>query len=266
MNSFPIPDIDPVELLLGSIGIRPIISRNLERIKVSDIDEMIRIPTKVTRMSRQLIRGDKFELTFGRDSYRDLLKDLARGWDVEQAQEMLAAVPRDMKAIASALLVKSIKLIETMDKEYPRSDYATIAGTDTLKPSGVKMFRFLSVLEVIDRPLIVFELMACGGLSQSQVEAVRTVYPTLSAAIDAAIIDAVVRARAEKKSYQLPPRAETGVKAWFGKSPVPLQQMARGQEVAKMEGQKELERKQAIQDQKQNKAHMTTLQKAESAG
>jgi hypothetical protein len=99
--------------------------------------------------------------------------------------------------------------------------------------------------------------MSTGAILQSQVQAMREVYPSMSAAIDTALYDAIARARASKASYQLPPRAERGVRGWFGKGPVPLAVMKRAQETAKATAAKQ--QIQANAAQQQGVAKQTSL-------
>ncbi len=71
--------------------------------------------------------------------------------------------------------------------------------------------------------------MADGSLLQTQVKAVREVYPTLSTAIDAAILEATIKQKAKSKAFELSPRAEIGVRAWFGKGPIPTESLKKAQ-------------------------------------
>lgn len=263
-SSVPLPPIAPVELMLASIGIRPIITRKVEKISRADLNEMVTMPSAIVRLSRQIVQGEQFETTFGKDSYRDLLTDLARGWDYDQAQEMLEKVPTDYHVIASAVLVKASSLIAEMDKDYPTSTYVTLSGETKLAISDKKSYSFFSILECIDRPLVVFELMSTGAILQSQVNAIREVYPTMAKNIDAALLDSISRARAAKQSFQLPAKAERGIRAWFGKGPIPIKAMAKAQETAKIQAQKEAEQKEA--KAKADKEEMTQVQRSELAG
>ncbi len=263
MNAPPLPVISPVELMLASVGIRAIISRQVEKITKTQLDEMVRLPSAVLRMSRQIVSGQEFESTFGHDSYRDLLVDLAKGWDPEQVEQMMDQVPTEYHTVAQALIVKAGELIKQMDAEYPVSKYITMSGETRLATSDAKSFQFLSVLECIDHPLVMFELMSTGALLQTQAQAVREVYPSLSEAIDTCLIDSITRARAAKASFQLPQKAERGIRAWFGKGPIPLKSMARAQDVAKIQAAKEQAQAQAKADAK--KANLTTVQRDELA-
>jgi hypothetical protein len=133
---------------------------------------------------------------------------------------MLSSFPPEYQAVASALIIKSQDVIKQLSEGLPLASYQTVAGSKTLAPTDTHVLRFACALEVVRNPLIVFQLMAGGALLKIQANAVRTIYPTLSAAIDAAILNATIAAKAEKKSFELTPRAERGVKAWAGKGSI----------------------------------------------
>lgn len=247
--------------MLAAVGMRAVISRKVERITRAQLEEMNTLPRDLTKAARALADGEANPIKYEKVKYRDTLKDLARGWEVEQVADMVAQFPVEYHATGQTLVVKSIQLINAMLKEYPVTSYQTVAGSDQLSPSDTRMFRFISVLEVLDQPLMVFDLMAQGAILQSQVKAMRLVYPSMSAAIDAALFDAVSRKRADKKSFQLPTRAEYGVKAWFGKGPVSTSTLARAQATIK-DSQLKQEASKPVPDQSQDQKLMTQAEKS----
>jgi hypothetical protein len=215
-----LPEINPVEKCLAVIGVRPIISRKVEHITKATLAEIEGLLRQIERLARKLVRNDLTE-TFHSDlNYRQTLKDLARGVDVHQVEEMVKGFPPQYRATGTALALAASGIIQGLLKLLPKSEYQTLSGVQTLIPPSTKIFRFVSILEVLDALLQVFALMNTGALLRSQAAAMRAVYPTLSAAIDAAIFEAITAARATKKSFQLAPRAEIGVKAWQGQGPV----------------------------------------------
>jgi hypothetical protein len=146
---------------------------------------------------------------------------------------MVEQFPPNLTMAGHALVVRSQEIIQAMLKDYPVTTYTTVSGSTNLTPSSTRMFKFISVLEVLDHPMCVFNLMQQGALLQSQTKAMRMVYPSMSEAIDAAIFDSTTRAKAAKKSFELPYRAEVGVKAWFGRPPIPGPSLAKAQDIAK---------------------------------
>jgi hypothetical protein len=210
-----------VEGLLVEIGVDALISRKVEKVGIGRLRQAVKIPGEIRTLSRKLVRGElEPSIGLGEFSWRSAVSELAAGFDPEQIIAMTRAFPREYSAAASALIIKSIALIKELASGLPLTRYQTLAGSRNLIPADAHIFKFASVLEVIRDPLIVFPLMAGGALLKLQANAVRETYPTISAAIDMALFQATFVAKANKKSLELPPRVEYGVRTWMGKSPI----------------------------------------------
>jgi hypothetical protein len=266
----PLPVIDPVELMMAAVGIKAIVSRKVERITDAKLEGMHRTADRLHKQVELCITGEPEEYEPGEHDYRATLLDLAQGWDVTQVQEMIEQFPTDFLTDGAALAVRSQEIIKAMLRDYPISNYQTVAGSDQLAPSNTKMFRFVSVLEVLDHPECIPYLIHCGGLLQSQVKAMRAVYPTMSEFIDASLFDAITRAKAKDPDFQLPFHTEYGVKSWWGRPPISDQSLAKAQMVAKASSDKQkIEQQQEInppsRSKVQNSPDATALEKAEAA-
>lgn len=216
MNIDDIPPIEPAEAALAVIGIRPVISRNVERITKSKLAEMDNLPKEITRLAKSLCRDGMAETPIERINYRPMLKQLSEGIKPDQLEEMTAAFPPGFHNLAGAFLAFALQLIQQLQQMLPKSVFQTLAGYTNLVPSDVAVWRFANILAVLDNPLSVFSLMGTGALLKSQVGAMRLVYPSLTAAIDAAIDEAKLDEQGVKKNWQFAPRAEIGVKVWTG--------------------------------------------------
>lgn len=215
-----IPPIAAAESLLVVIGLRTLITQKVERITKSKLDRIRTLPNEVQRLSRDMVNDKLTEGFYSDLNYREMVKDLSKGVDMQQVQDMLNEFPPEYRAAATALLLISGQVIQQLQAEIPTSSYQTVSGMTNLLPDDVRLWKFISILEVLDNPLSIFPLMATGALLRSQAHAVRTLYPTLSAHIDAWILDATIKAKAKTKSFELSPRAEVGVKAWMGQGPM----------------------------------------------
>ena len=54
----PLPEIAPVEVLLATIGLKPIISRAVETISSEKLAEMAGMPDEIRRLAKQLVRSE----------------------------------------------------------------------------------------------------------------------------------------------------------------------------------------------------------------
>jgi hypothetical protein len=103
---------------------------------------------------------------------------------------------------------------------FPRSTYETFLGASNLVPNDLAIYAFESVLEVLDEPMRLFAFIGQGALTKRQATAYRLVYPTLSAAIDEALLEAAANEKTKVVSYEVPPAAEVGIARWQGRPPV----------------------------------------------
>lgn len=239
MPHAPLPKIAPVESLLMAVTLKAVISREVETITKAKLQSMSRLPRRVNDLARKLVNDELKATVYADLNFRRAVKDLSTGWNIEQVVAMTEKFPPEYQVAGSALIIKSKEIVTELQKFIPTAQYQTLAGSVDLIPADTKLFRFISILDVLNDPLIVFPLMATGALLKSQANAVRVVYPTLSTAIDAAILQATMTAKAAKKSFELPYRAEYGIKAWFGKGPVSTDTLQKAQAtVAKQNAKK----------------------------
>lgn len=229
-NVLPLPEIDPVESLLVGVGIDAIISRKVEKVGLSSLREAGKLPGEIRTLARKLVRG-KLEprIKTAAFEWRTAVSELAQGWDADQVVEMCRQFPQAYQVAASALVVRSMALIKELSDGLPLDRYQTFTGSKNLIPADAHIFKFACVLEVIRDPLVVFPLMAGGALLKIQANAVRETYPTIAKAIDTAIFISTAAAKAADKKFELPPRAEYGVRAWMGKGPVAPEAMIQSQ-------------------------------------
>ena len=213
--------IAPAEAALAVVGLRTIISRKTEKIRRPTLDRIDGLEREVQRLARQLVRNELSDTFYSDLNYRAALADLSRGVEIDQVQAMADAFPPEYRDVGHALSITASQVIKKLSDMVPKSVYTTVAGPTSLLPDDVKLWSFVSILEVLDNPLMVFPLMNTGALLRSQATAVRQLYPTLSADIDSAIYDATVKAKTERRSFELSPRAEVGVKNWIRTNPSP---------------------------------------------
>ena len=220
-RTLPKPTIAPAEALLATIGIKPVVSREVEKVHLYQLREAMALDKTVAKKATALVNGELEDEYADTIDYKAVLADLAKGFQAKQAQQMIAAFPGKYRSLGAGFIMLATSLATELQKMYPISQYATVMGTTNERPSDLKFWQFVNILEVLNDPLMVFPLMASGALLRKQGQAVRLVYPTLSSAIDNCLFQASVAAKTAKKSHELEPRAEIGVKAWFGQSPIP---------------------------------------------
>ncbi len=216
-------DLDPVEVALAVIGVRPIISKTVERIGASAVAEMVAYPKRIEKAAREVCRGELSGVPFGDFNYAKTLKDLSEGYDEEQVAEMVAKFPPSMHDLAAEFVVKAAQTVALLTDIFPRQVYEDLLGPKIGIPAELTIRRFVSVLDVIDDPMRLFPLMGSGALLSTQRETVTRIYPTISAGITESLRECAARELARVKSFQFTPNANIGIGTWVGKPQVNAQ-------------------------------------------
>lgn len=188
--------------------------------------EALGIPNKLSKLAEQIVNDTVKRPPMPRShDYRKLLDHFAKGLQPDQMQELVERFPPGASDMSGSFLMVAQAALEHLKQLFPMSVYTTFTGPTNLTPDDDSVWRFFSQLEVLNDPMRVFPLIACGALLRSQVKAMREIYPTLSAAIDTAAYEAIAKKTAEampkggapSRPFRLPPRAEMGLAVWLGR-------------------------------------------------
>lgn len=213
--------INPGELALANIGLSAILKGEMPRVGLGRLHNMANIAKQIVRLANKVCKGELTYQPYSHEhSYSKLLDRLSQSLTQAEIANLISAFPEEASDIATSFTVEVQQALADLKSIFPVSVYRTFAGPKNLEPNSDVVFKFSNRFDVVNDPLRILPLIATGALLKSQAEIVRQVYPTLSAAIDAAIYEAVARQKAVKQSYQLPSRAEIGVATWFGKRKV----------------------------------------------
>lgn len=205
--------IDASEAALAVVGV----CRVLDGWKYYTVEQRERadgLEDRVSRAAAGVVNGTFTAPPAGDHDYDATLKKLAAGWDDGRLTEVIHAC--DDRAIGTAFAMHAKDAIDKLHAAYPVSVYPRVTGAINLPPPATKQFQIAGLVCLVDEPMRVFGLMADGGLLRSEAKFFRDVYPTLSLAIDSALLEAVVAAKNRSASFELSERAEYGVSAWFG--------------------------------------------------
>jgi hypothetical protein len=215
-----LPQINPGELALATIGVSKILKGDMPHVGLGRLDEMASIPGKIERLASKVCLGTLTYTPYEHEhKYPTLLERLSKPLKPEELTGMLDEFPPEASDIAAGFSIAVQEALRDLKAVFPVSVYRTFAGPKNLEPNAARVGEFLNLLDVVNDPLRIFALIATGALLKSQAQIVRLVYPTFSAGVDAALYAASAKYRAassESNPFQLPPRAEYGVKTWMG--------------------------------------------------
>lgn len=197
-NDFP-KTIDPGERILAVVGVRPLLTEEVERITRPMWDEINSLEFRVHRLAQQLARGElEADDTYPAVDYEPFLDAFASPPDPDQVAEMLDDVPF---AACVPFLGTAAKAYNYLRDHFPISVERTVFGATNLPPSSLALGAFEDLLEVLDRPLAVFSMIAEGRFTSRQAAALNAVYPTLYAEVATAIVTATMFERGAHPDY-----------------------------------------------------------------
>ena len=214
------------ELALASIGITAVISDTIPRIGVGRKVDMARIETDILKLARKLVDGELSHTPMTRPhTYRqllDVLGGLPRSVNVHAWIDKFDR--EDQADLGAPFALAAQSALNDLAAVFPRQSYVTITGPKVLTPPATQLTDFYFVLDAVNDPMRVFSYMSVGGLIPRIRDAVKMVFPGISAAIDDAITDALVDARGAKSGditklstgTRVSPVITFGIQTWRG--------------------------------------------------
>jgi hypothetical protein len=214
--------IDPAESLLAAIGVRPVVSHSVERIGPKELAEAARLPQTCHTMALNMCRGRLDSLTvndFDRIDYGQTLRDLTLPYDARQVEMMIAALPLDAAQFAGSFEVAAKRAFDYLYSQFPISLRKSLGPDDnnTVPPRRL-LTRFEGILWLLDNPTGVFNLMANATLTSTQLDALRSVYPSFTMYVgEECIPNALEEMRVSDPKWQYPRVVGHGVKRFLGR-------------------------------------------------
>jgi hypothetical protein len=195
---FELPqNIDAAEAIAAVVGVRPLLTGKVERIGHEQWDEIGRLDRTVYKLARDLARNQLDHSAFPAVDYQTTLDALSSDIDPAQIEAIVTQLPIELHAVTSAYLGQIGKTLRFLRGKFPISTYKTIFGAVNLPPSEVALFQFEDLLEIVDRPLAVFEMVDTGRLTSDQALAMQMLSPSLYSAIVTAIVQRTVVEKAK---------------------------------------------------------------------
>jgi hypothetical protein len=237
--------IEAAEALLAITGLGFITGSRRADVSEDEIERARKLgPAIATRAKRALTGTPSYEPP-GQLDFKRVLKHLSRLVNHQELVARQQRFPAGFHRLATAYNLVLGQVQAEVLKMLPRQAWDTVAGVQVGVPSDLKVWAFVSVLEVLDDPLSVFGLISTGALTKKQALAVQLVYPTFSQAVSDAFLDVIAGKRGADSSWLPDWRTAHGLAAWQGGSATPASLMARSQEAHAATRQKQEAAKQA---------------------
>lgn len=207
--------IDKGEALLAVTGIRRVIDASSQEVPTEQVKESRAMAKTIRGLAKSLVMGEVPPPgKVGSKSYKRLLDELTQSIDVDAMHDQVRSGD-----LALAWVTAATRGYAFLQSALPKNLYNTQVSTMNLDVNDVDLWNFEELLDLIDQPLRLFNMIATGEIRLSQVQAVRMVYPTLCLCVDESIVDAITDQLVKDKEFELPVSVEFGVATWRG-SPI----------------------------------------------
>jgi hypothetical protein len=180
--------IDRGEALVAVVGMRRVIDRSLKYITIEEREKADRLEARIGALAAQLCNGT----LSGADmpspiDYDDLLTNLTEPPTVDELQMMIRSIPGEDHDDAAAFLAVAGGVWKYIGSTFPIVVKRNLYGAENLPPSDMMLTKFDFLLQVLDDPMVTFDLMANGALLRMQGQALQACYPTIHDAISSAV-------------------------------------------------------------------------------
>lgn len=206
------PNIDPAECILAVVGIRPLLSAEVERITRPMWTEIERLDRTIREQSKALADGhvDR-EKAYPQIDYEPTLKAFSSPPKPDQVEAMLQDIPagQDLPFLAAAA-----RAYNFLRGQYPICVERTVFGANQLEPGDFALGAFEDLLQVIDQPLSIFGMIESGRLTTKQAAAMQAVYPTLYPEIAIEVVGACMAKKGDQPGWE--PEFGRGISVLLG--------------------------------------------------
>lgn len=183
--------IDVAEALLAAIGVRPIISKAVEKIPMPTFHEAAGMQKTIESLAKDLVRGQLDRSSFKSIDYDRTLKDLSEPPQPDQIEAMLNSFPREFQEYGATFLGQAALAYNYLKTKFPIVVVKTVTESVNLPPSYIAIGNFEDQLEIVDQPLAIFRILAQNSLVSDVALALQKVYPSFFAAIVRALVQAI---------------------------------------------------------------------------
>jgi hypothetical protein len=192
-------NIEPGEAILAVVGVRPLLTDEIERITRPMWTEIERLDRTIHEMAEGLANGrTNRDKAYPSVDYEATLKAFSRPPAPAQIEAMLADVPpgADMPFLAAAARAYNL-----LREQYPICVERTVFGANQLEPGPFALGMFEDLLEIVDKPLSIFGMIESGRLTTKQAAVMQSAYPTLYPEIAIEVVGACMAKKGDNPNW-----------------------------------------------------------------
>jgi hypothetical protein len=207
--------IDVGEKWAVILGVGCVLSRETEKITKAQRTRVDDLEVEILDLANKLCSG-KIKVSWPKHPVmKKVDEQLRAGFTQAQLMAMIAGIPPEAQTSYMAVAKREF---DFLGMAFPREKLDGLIKPIDVPKNEFDYYKFYGMYRVIDDPLYVFQLISSGGLLVKQAQAVRVVFPSLSAFIDECVAQAfeelTVKAAVSGKTFSLPHKADIGVRDW----------------------------------------------------
>jgi hypothetical protein len=222
------------EAALAIIGLSPVLKGEVPRWTLARQRELEKLPQTIEDLADKLVNGKLKSKPIARkhdyDKILERLRDLkSEGMKQGEVREILSKFPHESDDVATSFLMFAQNALAHLTEIFPVTEFRGFMGAKNTLPTADKVWKFFLQLSTLDDPLSIFNWIGGATILRSQAKMAREFYPTLTAAFDEAIYEAIARKAASGKTDKdgrpldpprLPILVTTGLDAWLDRRSV----------------------------------------------
>lgn len=202
-------EINDGEAALAVVGMKAVLSRKVEKITAEQRREMKNYGKAVEKYVKALF-ADEVKCAWPElPTYKFMLDATSETVQQGQIEEMISVLPPQTQ---TDFVILAGKIYKALQATLPKRISVSLSGTEQLTIDDPTYFAFCNQFRVLNNPMQVLELASSAALLRTQCDVIRASFPTISAAMDEAIQNAVTD---RKKNDPIPHLVELGLSVWL---------------------------------------------------
>ena len=205
--------IDIGEKWAAVLGVDPILNKEMPRIYAEDKRRVDGLELEIVELAKSICSGSNRVNWPNVGNIKKIGDKLTIQFTENDIVELIRKLPQDAK---TPYRDQAMHQFMFLAQAFPRNSRSTLAGQMPIDPSSFDVFRFEGLYRIADDPLYALRLISGAAILKSQVDATRQLWPSISLSFDAAIHQAIEDKKTANKNYEVPYKADIGIRAWRG--------------------------------------------------
>ena len=204
------PDPFGVECIVAAVGIKPFVSKELEKLHGYHVERASKVKPEIARKLYRFLQRDEPEKSAELPDFD--YEQVAQMLDAEtlpsHVQQQIAAFGDDGDT-ALAVQIQAMRIASYLKAKLPRRVHIGLAGPEYSRPPEIDIARFARTWSVACDPMIVLDDLNEFAVSRDMVTALYDLFPFIAASLLPAVQEQLVRAKTVDPKYRLYRQKET---------------------------------------------------------